>query len=65
MTIDDAEHYTAEERAAIIASYPEHEREARTKSIPTPGDAMVFLILDERIECDPFAIPDDGIGSTA
>ena len=29
MTIDDAEHYTDEQRAAIIASYPPHEREAQ------------------------------------
>lgn len=34
MTIDDAEHYSAEERARIIASYDAHEREARTKGIP-------------------------------
>jgi hypothetical protein len=29
MTIDDVEHYSAEEKARIIASYPAHEREAR------------------------------------
>ena len=34
MTIDDAEHYTPEQRAKIIASYPAHEREARAKGIP-------------------------------
>jgi hypothetical protein len=32
MTIDDAEHYTPEQREKIAASYPAHEREARTKS---------------------------------
>ena len=31
MTIDDAEHYTPEQRAAIVASYPAHEREARAR----------------------------------
>ena len=31
MTIDDAEHYTAEERARIAASYPPHEQEARLR----------------------------------
>ena len=34
MEINDAEHYTKEQRQAIIDSYPEHEREARTKDIP-------------------------------
>ena len=37
MTIDDAEHYTPEDRAAIIATYPAHERDARTKGIPRSG----------------------------
>jgi Bacterial extracellular solute-binding protein len=37
MTIDDVGHFTAEEKAKIIASYPAHEREARTKGIPTLG----------------------------
>jgi hypothetical protein len=37
MQIDDAEHYTPEQRQAIIDAYPEHEREARTKGIPSLG----------------------------
>jgi len=57
MTIDDAGHYTPEQRAAIIASYPEHEREARVKGIPTLGSGRVFPIADELIACDPLDIP--------
>ena len=57
MTIDDAEHYTAEQRAAIIASYPAHEREARTKGIPTLGSGRIFPIAEESIKCDPIEIP--------
>ena len=57
MTIDDAEHYTPEQRAAIIASYPEHEREARVKGIPSMGSGRVFPISEEEITCAPFAIP--------
>lgn len=56
MTIDDAEHYTPEQRAAIIASYPEHEREARVKGIPTLGSGRVFPIAEESIVCDPIPI---------
>ena len=37
MTIDDAEHYTPEQRDEIIAGYPEHEREARARGIPVLG----------------------------
>lgn len=57
MTIDDAEHYTPEQRAAIIASYPAHEREARVKGIPSMGSGRVFPVPEEQIVCDPFLIP--------
>jgi hypothetical protein len=57
MTIDDAEHYSPEERAKIIASYPAHEREARAKGIPTLGSGLIFPVLEEEIICKPIAIP--------
>lgn len=57
MTIDDVEHYTAEQRAAIISSYPLHEREARTKGIPQLGSGRVFPISESAITCESFAIP--------
>ncbi len=57
MTIDDAEHYSPEERAKIIASYPAHEREARTKGIPTLGSGLIFPVLEEEIICQPMSIP--------
>lgn len=57
MTIDDVDHYTPEERAAIIARYPEHEREARTKGIPTRGSGLVFPIAEESIKVNSFPIP--------
>lgn len=57
MTIEDADHYTPEERAKIIASYPAHEREARTKGIPSLGSGLIFPVLEEDIVCEPFPIP--------
>lgn len=57
MTIEDVEHYTAEERARIIASYPAHEREARAKGIPTLGSGRIFPIEEEAIKVNPFPIP--------
>lgn len=57
MTIDDVEHYTAEDKARIIASYPPHEREARAKGIPTMGSGRVFPIADELIKIPPMTIP--------
>ncbi|MDX3929108.1 MAG: terminase family protein [Shinella sp.] len=57
MTIEDAEHYTPEQRAKIIASYPAHEREARAKGIPTLGSGLIFPVLEENIVVEPFEIP--------
>jgi len=57
MTIDDAEHYSPEDRARIIASYPAHEREARTKGIPSMGSGRIFPIPEEQIVVEPRAIP--------
>lgn len=57
MTIEDAEHYTPEQRSAIIASYPAHEREARTKGIPTLGSGRIFPVPEEMISVEPFDIP--------
>lgn len=57
MTIDDAEHYTEEERQSIINSYPAHEREARTKGIPSMGSGRIFPVPEEDIVCDPIEIP--------
>src|SRR5690606_6026490 len=57
MTIEDAEHFTPEEREKIIASYPVHEREARTKGIPTMGSGLIFPVLEEEIIVEPFDIP--------
>lgn len=58
MTIDDAMHYTPEQRAAIIASYPAHERDARAKGIPTLGSGKIFPVDEIEIKEASIAIPD-------
>ena len=57
MTIDDVDHYTPEQKAKIIASYPPHEREARTKGIPSMGSGRVFPIPEDQIVIPPIPIP--------
>lgn len=57
MTIDDAEHYTPEQRKAIIAGYPPHEREARAKGIPTLGSGRIFPVPEDAIRVNAFPIP--------
>jgi hypothetical protein len=57
MTIEDAQHYTPEQRQAIIDSYPAHERDARVKGIPSMGAGRVFPVNEDAILCDPFELP--------
>lgn len=57
MDIADAEHYTVAQREAIIASYPAHERKARTKGIPQLGSGRVFPIDEDEIKCEAIVIP--------
>ncbi|MHB1328532.1 MAG: terminase large subunit domain-containing protein, partial [Gemmatimonadales bacterium] len=57
MTIEDAEHYSPEERRVIIAGYPEHEREARANGVPVLGSGRVFPITEESIKCKAHEIP--------
>lgn len=57
MTINDAEHYTPEKRAQIIASYPAHEREARANGVPMLGSGRIFPIDEATITVPPFQIP--------
>jgi phage terminase large subunit-like protein len=56
MTIDDAEHYSPEERAKIVASYLPHEREARAKGVPALGSGLIFPVPDDEIVIDPIPL---------
>jgi phage terminase large subunit-like protein len=44
MTLDDVQHYSEDEKKKIIASYPKHELEARTKGIPVLGSGRIFPV---------------------
>lgn len=57
MTIDDAEHYSVEQRESIIASYPAHEREARAKGIPTLGSGRIYPIAEDEISEPAIQVP--------
>lgn len=58
MTIEDAEHIPAAERAKIIASYPAHERDARTRGVPILGSGRVYPIARDVIAVDAFPVPE-------
>jgi phage terminase large subunit-like protein len=58
MTIDDAAHFTAEQRAAIIGSYKAWEVDARTKGIPQLGSGRVFPVNQDDLTVKAFQIPE-------
>ena len=57
MTIDDVTHYSAEQKKTIIASYPAHELEARTKGIPILGSGRIFPIEESKLAIDHREFP--------
>jgi phage terminase large subunit-like protein len=57
MTIDEALHFSAEERSAIVAAYPAHEREARAKGRPQLGSGRIFAVAEENLAVPAFALP--------
>lgn len=57
MALEDALHYTPEQRIKIEASYPVHERDARCRGIPKLGAGAIYPILREAIEVEPFTLP--------
>src|SRR4029450_8513785 len=57
MTLDDVEHFTAEEKAKSAASYSAHEREARRKAWPTLGSGRIFPVTEEMLACEQCDFP--------
>lgn len=57
MTIEDALHYSPERRAAIVAGYPAHERDARAKGIPVLGSGRVYPVEESLITIPAFKLP--------
>lgn len=55
---DDAPHMTEEKRERMLAAYPAHQRDMRTKGEPMLGHGRIYDIADEFITCEPFPIPD-------
>lgn len=54
---DDVPHLTAKQKSDLLAAYPEHERDARSKGIPMLGSGAVFPIDEKLITCLPRDIP--------
>jgi phage terminase large subunit-like protein len=50
MTIEDALHIDATERAKIIEGYLPHQRDARARGIPLMGSGVIFTVPEENVK---------------
>jgi hypothetical protein len=57
MTLEDAAHFSEEQRNRVKAFYKPHEREARTRGIPQLGSGKVFAVPESAYTIDAFSIP--------
>jgi phage terminase large subunit-like protein len=58
MGFNDAPHLSEESKAKLLAAFPPHERDARSKGIPRLGSGAIYPIIEDEIIVPDFAIPD-------
>lgn len=58
MVIGDALRISPEQRRIIVEGYQPHERDARTKGIPTLKSGRVYPLADIDVKVKPFPVPD-------
>lgn len=56
-TLEDADHLSSDDRTALVASYPEWERDARAYGRPARGSGSVFRVAEEPLKCEFFEVP--------
>ncbi len=55
-TLDEAEHFSADERARRLSGYLAHERDARAKGIPILGSGAVYGFPEEMVREAPIEV---------
>lgn len=53
----DTPHVSQEAAAAMLASYLPHERDARTKGIPSLGAGAIYPVPESDFVCEPLKLP--------
>ena len=54
----DVPHLDDAAKAALFASIPPHQRDARTKGIPILGAGVIYPVPDDLVICEPFELPE-------
>lgn len=55
---DDAPHLSEESKAKLLAAFPPHERDARSKGTPQLGSGAILTVPESEIIIPDFPIPD-------
>lgn len=55
---DEVPHLNDEQKAEFLAAYSPHERDARSKGIPSLGAGAIYPYSEDLITCEPFQIPE-------
>lgn len=58
VTWDDCPHLSERDKAEMLAQYPEHERECRSKGIPMRGEGVVFPFSEDTLSVEAFKTPE-------
>jgi phage terminase large subunit-like protein len=54
---DDVPHLDKDSKDKLFAKLPPHQRDARTKGIPSLGSGAIYPLMESDITCKPFLIP--------
>jgi phage terminase large subunit-like protein len=54
---DDAPHLSEKTKEDLLASFPAHQREMRTKGVPMLGHGRIYDLAEQDVTCAPFDIP--------
>lgn len=55
---DDAPHLSEQSKAKLLAAFPPHERDARSKGTPQLGSGAIYPVGESEFLVDDFEIPD-------
>lgn len=54
---DDAPHLSDKDKAELLASLPPHQKEARSKGIPSMGAGAIYPVPEDEVFIKPFQLP--------
>lgn len=55
---DDVPHLSEKDKAELLKSLPPHQRDARSKGIPSLGAGAIYPVPEEDIKVSPFILPE-------